>query len=504
MATGNSGQDLEILREIRTAIRHTAVYGLGSIIVKALGFLMLPFYTHYLTPADYGLLEILDLSMSLFGMMLDMGIASALLRAYNSSANAEEKRRIMSTASLFVLATGLFIFLAGIGLIRPVSGMLFGPGVSPKYLLLSFGSFILSYLNSMPRVYLRALEASGRFTMLEGGSLCVMLLLNIYFIAGLHLGASGILWSSLIVNGVQAVCLSGWVFWRVGAGFNMKRLRQMLAFGLPLIFSNVALFSLNFSDRFFLQRLGALEVVGIYAVGYKLAFMLNYLLVQPFYAMWQGRMYTIYKQPEHRKVFRHIFALYSLALTYSALVLSVFSRDIVGVMTDPRYRGAEEVVPVIALAYVFYGLGLYVQLGLYLTDKTRAIGAIGAAAALLNLVLNYVLIRNFGMMGAAWATLGGFVAIAVGSYWYSEKALPLDLGMGRVAGAIAVAVAVYLISRSAAPSSGAIAIGVKAASVLIYPVLVWRLRIVSPGELGVLRSAGPKETAALAVGAVKS
>src|SRR5690348_1546444 len=153
-----------VAKEIGTAVRHTAMYGLGSIVIKALGFLMLPFYTHYLSPRDYGVLEILDLSMSLFGMVLHMGIAPALLRAYAASRSDGERKKTVSTAFLFVFGTGLVTFAVGLIAIRPLSILLLGPAVSTNYLMLSFSSFVLSYLGSMPRAYLRALEASGMFT----------------------------------------------------------------------------------------------------------------------------------------------------------------------------------------------------------------------------------------------------------------------------------------------------------------------------------------------------
>ena len=480
-----------VAKEIGTAVRHTAMYGLGSIVIKALGFLMLPFYTHYLSPRDYGVLEILDLSMSLFGMVLHMGIAPALLRAYAASKSPEQRRTTVSTAFLFVAATGLTTFAVGLLIVRPLSVLLLGPTVSTNYLLLSFTSFVLSYLATMPRAYLRALEASGMFTLLETGSLFLILLLNIYFIAVLKLGAMGILWSSVIVYAIQAVGLSAWMMRAVGIGFDGRILRQMAAFGLPLIFSNVALFALNFSDRFFLQRLRSLDVVGVYAVGYKLAFMINYMLVQPFYAMWQARMYGIYDQPEHATIFRQIFMFYSLVLTYAAMGIAVFSPEVVRVMADPRFAAGQEVVPIVALAYVFYGIGLYVQLGMFLANKTKAIGAVSSVAALLNLALNYVLIGKFGMVGAAWATLLGFAAIAAGGYWFSQRALHLNLGMPRVMAALGVAVALYggCAFTISPQSSVAFDLAVKAIALVVFPVVIWHAGVLSAAEKGTLLSA---------------
>ncbi len=214
----------------------------------------------------------------------------------------------------------------------------------------------------------------------------------------------------------------------------------MLAFGTPLMFSNLAIFALNFSDRFFLQHLRSLEVVGIYAVGYKFGFMLNYLLVQPFYVMWQSRMYIIHNRTDHREVFGQVFILYTVVLTYAGLALSVFSPEIVHVMAGRQFSASYDVIPVVALAYIFYGIGYYAQLGMFLTDSTKRIGGIGAGAAVLNLLLNYFLVLHYGMLGAAWATLLSFMAIAAASYWFSERVYPLPLRVGRIAMVLALGV----------------------------------------------------------------
>jgi O-antigen/teichoic acid export membrane protein len=487
-----------ISREIHAAVRHTAVYGLGSIVVKILGFLMLPFYTHYLSPADYGLLEILDLSMSLFGMVLHMGIAPALMRSYAAAGTAAEKSRTVSTAFLFVFGTGILTFVLGVGAVTKVSALLFGPKVSSVYLLLSFLAFVLNYLGAMPRAYLRAIEASGTFIVIDSGGLFVVLALNIYFIAVLKIGAMGILWSGVIVGGIQAVFLSIWLVRKVGIGFSSLRLREMAAFGFPLIFSNVSLFALNFSDRFFLQRLLSLEVVGVYAVGYKLAFMINYLLVQPFQSMWQARMYNIYAQDEHPKIFNQIFTLYSLLLIFAALAMSLFSPEIVDLMADPKFRDGKDVVPIVTFGYVFYGISTFVQAGLYLGNRTKAIGGIAAVAAVANLCLNYFLIRSFGMMGAAWATLIGCVIIAVGSYWFAQRVLPMPYAIGRVAAGLALAALLCFTCWRVAPESMLLAISLKCVALLAFPLLVCKLEILSPTELGTLvELSGRNRTTAL-------
>ena len=466
-----------ILGEMRTAVRHMAVYGVGNILVKAVGFVMLPFYTHYFSPKDYGILEILDLSMSLFALVLNMGLTPAFLRVYAAAESPEAQRHVVSTGCIFGIATGAATFLAGVGFVGPATRLLFGPGVPSTYILLSFSALTLNYMANLPRTYLRALEASGTYTVVDTCGVFTLLALNVWFIAVLKVGLAGVLWSSVIVAGLQFSGLSVWALRRAGFWFRVGQLRYMLNFGVPLILSNLGLFVLNFSDRYFLQHLRSLDVVGVYAVGYKFGFMMNYLFVQPFFVMWQTRMYAIHANPEHRNVFRQFFAVFSLGLFFAGLAMSLFCSDVMRVMVEPRFAAGQDVVPVVVLAYVFYGLGYYAQLGMLLTDRTKLIGVLGAATAALNLVLNYVLISRYGMMGAAWATLISFAANAAACYWGSQRVFPLPLGLGRMWCGLLLAAALYLPFRLWTPLGWGGTIALKLIALAAFPVLVWKTGI---------------------------
>jgi O-antigen/teichoic acid export membrane protein len=476
-----------VTSEIRTAARHSAVYGLGAMAAKAVGFLMLPVYTHYLTPVDYGVLEILDLSMSLLGMFLNMGMTAALLRYYGIAKSTEEKNQVVSTSLIFVTVTGLVMLLLALGFVRPISMFVFGPAVSSTYLLLSFFSFILGYIANLPRAYLRALESSGTFILLDTLGVLATLVMNIVFVAGLKIGIAGILWSALLVN-VAWIAASGWVFRRVGLGFSRSLLRQMVGFGLPLILANLALFALNFSDRFFLKHFRSLDTVGIYSVGYKFGYMMNFLMVQPFLGMWQARMYIIHARSDHPQIYGRIFVLYSLLLIYSGLALSILSPEIVRVMVSPKFAASQDVIPLVVLAYIFYGIGSFAQLGMFLTERTKSLGTISAAAAILNLGLNYFLIRQFGMIGAAWATMLSFLAIAAASYWYSQRLLPLPLGTLRLTVALGFAIALFLVSRLLPLESLGASIPFKALLLTAFPIALWKGRVLTPPEIATVVS----------------
>jgi O-antigen/teichoic acid export membrane protein len=160
-------------------------------------------------------------------------------------------------------------------------------------------------------------------------------------------------------------------------------------------------------------------------------------------------------------------------------------------MADRKFSGAQDVVPIVSFAYVFYGIGSYVQLGMFLSNKTKAIGAVSSVAALFNLVLNFVLIGKFGMVGAAWATLLGFMAIAAGSYWFSQRVMPMNLGMSRVVMGMALAFALYAACVMLAPAGSPMipSLGMKSVAVLTFPVVVWASGILSTQEKETLLSA---------------
>lgn len=440
-------------QEVSTAVKHSFIYGVGGVLVKLTGFLLLPFYTHYLSPGDYGVLEVLDITMSLLGMFLNMGITETLLRYYGSAQTEAERRKVVGTIFGFAAGTGLVVLFAGLAAVPAVSRIVLGPTVPPAYFLLAFCYFVIGYIGNVPFAYLRAKELSGRVVLIDTLGTAGILILSIVFLGWLKMAVVGMLASPLIVGAIKLTVLIAWMRHDMTLGVDWSLLRRMLGFGSPLVFSALAMFTLNFSDRFFLQRLLSLEAVGVYAIGYKFGYLLNFVLIQPFNMMWQARMYVVHRRPDHRQVYGQVFVLYSFLLTFAALGMALFGREVLRVMVDPRYADGAQVVSVVALGYVFLGIGYYLQLAMFLGNRTGMIGGVCSVAAVVNLAANYILISRFGMIGAGLATMLGFLAIAVGCYWCSERIMPLQLPVGRVLQGLFAAVAIYLAGQQFAPDS---------------------------------------------------
>jgi O-antigen/teichoic acid export membrane protein len=83
---------------VKNLTKHSLIYGLSGILSRSIGFLLIPLYTHYLTPADYGTLELLDLTSYIIGMLAAMGISNSVMRFYYEFSEQEMKDQVISVA----------------------------------------------------------------------------------------------------------------------------------------------------------------------------------------------------------------------------------------------------------------------------------------------------------------------------------------------------------------------------------------------------------------------
>jgi O-antigen/teichoic acid export membrane protein len=111
----------------KTIIKHTAIYSTSDLLAKAVGFFLLPIYTRYLSPADYGILELLAVTLNIVIILVQQGMHSSFFRAYSFDYKdkEEDQKSIVSTSYLYLLFSS-FIFLGGISLFsRPINNLLF-------------------------------------------------------------------------------------------------------------------------------------------------------------------------------------------------------------------------------------------------------------------------------------------------------------------------------------------------------------------------------------------
>ena len=246
--------------------RDTLLYGLATVLSGLASFVMLPVYTRYLTPADYGLLSILDLTLETVLLLFSAGATAGLMRFYFKTRDPAERNRILFTAwatAMVLYTVGGLLLFAGAPLIWKHA--LSGAG-TVGIVRLAAANFTLSSLMLVPMQMLSIDQRPVASSLALTGKLALQIGLNVLFVVGLRLGPSGILWSTFWSNLTFGLILTGMLLRRTGGAWSQSAFRDLRRFSLPIQLAKAGTFFLAFGDRLFLQKFHGLAVVGVYSL----------------------------------------------------------------------------------------------------------------------------------------------------------------------------------------------------------------------------------------------
>lgn len=425
------------------------IYGAGALLGKLASFIMLPVYTRYLSPADYGVLELLGTTIDVIAMIAGIGLASGVFKYYAEADDEAERREVMSTAALGTAGLALLTTAVGVAFADPLTRLVFGSEGEPLYFRLFFLTYFLQAAGGVPLMLIRAQNRSTLFVALNVAKLVAMLSLNIYFVVFLRMGVLGVLISTLAVTGALAVVLSMYAFREVGFSFSWPRFQSLSRFGAPLIAWSLGSFILTFSDRYFLNYYTDAATVGVYSLAYKFSFVLSAFTAVPFQQVWDSQRFAVAKQPDAQEVYRRVFLYFNLALIGGSIIIALVVKDMLRVMADPSFHSAYTVVPLVLVVTVVQQWTGYCSIGLYLKNATHLYAWSAGIAVAVALALNMLLIPRFGMFGAAWATVAAYGVRFAVVYWFAQGRYHIGYPWKKV-GALCVIFGAAWFLRSAA------------------------------------------------------
>lgn len=471
----------------RSFVKHAAVYGLAGLLVQAGGFVLLPLYTRYLTPADYGVLEVLSRMAETIGTCLMFGgLRQALLTFYQQSPHEADRRQVVATmlsllGTTILVGGGLFLAAAG-----PLSGLLnrfMHTGDAPirsELLRLAILAILLEPLSQVPLTLLQARVESGRFVAISVSQFLLRIALCVLFVKYLHGGVAGALASSVAVGALfgLALCTREWV--RSPARPNLPKLRALLGFALPLVPGGLCFFMLHHGDRFFLLRYSTMQDVGTYSLGYKLALAVGMFSLSPLYMVWSSQMYKAAQRDDAPVVFGAVITRILAAYLLMALALALFQDEVVRLLGGAPYASASAVVAPVLLACFFQSAASLMDAGLYVRHRMGLKLGITLTTTAVMLLMYALLIPPYGSMGAAIGTAIGFAFLAVCTWAVSQRVFPVRYEWPRLAALLSLTIGLWLISRLL-PVAWWVC-PVKAGLWLLAPVVVWFTGLMSHGE----------------------
>jgi O-antigen/teichoic acid export membrane protein len=460
-----------MLDKFRTLLGHTLIYGLGNYGIKIVGFLLIPLYTRYLDPTDYGVMALVSMYTQALFVLMNLGQSVSLFRFYYDHDSEEARQRVVAAALWIVLLFAV-----------PLSAIPFlFPGALARWLLadealwylmwIGTGTVLAKVLLRMPFSIMRAKEQSKRYALWSLARNALATVLAVALVAGFHMRATGVVLSQLLGEVVMCVLLTGMTFRMLRVGFHWKDIREQLVFGLPLVPAGIAAFVLDLTNRWFLKHYYSVAEVGVFSLGYRFAEILTFV-VTAFQLSWPQFLFSHRKEPSAPEVYAHMTNYYLASILFLWLGLSVYAPELIRIMATPQYYAAAMLIPIICFAMALDGMAFMFNIGQLFAKKTVYRSATVCVAAVVNLGLNYLLIPRYGMMGAAWATFAGFGIQAAVTLAFSQWLYPVPYRYGRLALATGAALGIYFLSLTMPFDSLVAQLLAKSFLILLYPVIL--------------------------------
>jgi len=411
---------------LKKSIKHSAIYAVGTILRRITALVMLPIYTRYLTPADYGVVELLTMAIEIASILVGFRISQGLFRYYILAKTEQEKHEIVSTVLLTIIASSaigaLFLYLGA----ESLTVLIFGNNDYTFEFQLFALTLISNAISAVGLSYLRARQMPILFVSIGIVTLVLQVILNIIFVVMLELHVTGVVYSSVISGGIIALGLSLYVFISAGIHYSTEIAFKLVKFVSPLMLASVAAFYVAYADKYFLRLFAGLTEVGLYTLAARVSAVLV-TAFEAFNMSWGADRFEVVKKDNARLIFEQIFRYISIVVIMIGGGLALFANDFFRIMTSPEFYPASLVVPILVLAYLFNIGTMFCNFGALYKDKTSIMAHASWIKAIIATIGYLSLIPLAGIYGAAFVLALSNLFEFAWIYHQSKKLYDMEL-----------------------------------------------------------------------------
>ena len=436
---------MSLAAQIQRLGKHSLIYGLGGLIQRIVAVLLLPLYTRYLSPSDYGAIEALVALTAVIFALLRAGIQSSFFRFYFNAADDRGRLTVVRTSFWFTMGTATLALVGGEIFAGPIAHGLYGSGEHTDLVRAAFVGLWASMNYDQLTALFRVEERSVSYALASLTNVLLTVGATILFVVVLDQGPRGVIVGNFSGTLAVYVVLLAYRRAQLGLEFDRDVFRKMTAWGMPFIPSVIALNVIDFADRFLLVRIKGQHELGLYAIGMRISAALLFVLAA-FRTAWPAFAYSIPEQ-EAKRTYGFILTYVTFFSSWAALALGLGAPWIVRLLTTPDFYGGSEVVPLLAFAFVVFGAYVVVVTSIGRAGRRGSNWMVTGAAAMFGIALNFALIPPFGKMGAAASMLLAYFAMFVGITWKAQRVFPVQYQWRRVATAAGTAAALTITGK---------------------------------------------------------
>lgn len=414
-----------------SVFKSTAWYGAGNLILRAVNFLLLPLYSQVLSTQEFGNYALILAFYSIALIIYQAGFGIGFTKFYLDETDSVKRKTVFSSILNTVFIISVLLSTIGIIFTNQISYLLLGSSAFSQLFFIVFISLLFENIFFFLLYYFKTLEKSKFVVFITGISSTVNFILNVILVYYLSLGIKGIFIALLVSNAAAVLILAPIIFKDYIASINSEIIKQVFRFSSPLFIGSIFAVFIEVVDRYFIDYYLDTSEVGIYSFSYRIALVMN-LFVISFRTAWAPRAINNYKEGNYSTDFGKIFTKLIASTLLVFITVSLFIGDLFEIQIsgfeifNESYKPGIEIIPVVLFSYIFSGLSGFYSVYPFVAGKSKHFLISDVAALLINIVLNILLIKPLGIMGAAVATLAGLSFNTIYLWFVSKNNIKIN------------------------------------------------------------------------------
>lgn len=385
-------------------VKNSALYSVVSLLQKGISFFLLPLYTAFLTPEDYGTVNVVLAVSSFMAVLVMMALNGAATRFHYKNTDESYRKVLWGTITTIVVANsigwGSVFFVFHHYLVDPFIGEIdFYP-----YAVLALANTIITPLYILFQSYLQARQEALHYSINTLSNFLVHVGLAVLFIAYFRLGALGMLLANVLTSLIFFIYVLITYVPKIKIGINRDVAKSSFKYSLPLLPHQISIWSAGSLDRLFLNDIKGKATTGLFSVAQQfgqivgtLAFSVNQAFVPWFFE-------SIEQGKEGIRKIQKMGNCAVLGYCIVAFAISLFAPEVLDIMVSENFREAWRIIPFITFAFVFHGVYFFFINVLFIND-TKLVFVVTMTGMVVDIILNILLIPIWGYYGCGIAFL---------------------------------------------------------------------------------------------------
>ena len=410
----------------------TLLFTISNFGSKVLVFFLVPLYTNVLSTQEYGIVDTVIAMTGLLVPVLTLLISEAVLRfALDKNKVGYNKQHVLSIGTVLVLGSSVLMLCC-----KPVSGLLQGQwSFIGDYWLWLVAVYFCNGLNHCLANYTRGLDKTRLFAVSGILYTVVLIAANLVYLLVLDMGASGYLLAIItadIVGIAHKIIWGGYGKDLLKCSFPKSLFKEMLHYSIPMIPSTVAWWVMQLSDKYVIIGVCGVAASGVYSVAYKIPSIMS-AITTVFTQAWQISAIKSHGDQDNTEFVSTVYNMVMMVIVAISSVLIIMCKHLGYILFANEYFVAWTFVPILVAAFMFSGPSGVLASVYSAEKKTGMLFVSTSVGAVLNIVLNIILIPHFGVMAAAYTTLIGFTVTWLVRSIHVRTMVKLQVNYGKLA-----------------------------------------------------------------------